>query len=531
MGCASSHPNVLSPVDFHNIPPQVRSTKSVLPAEVHGKADSSESKSHRGFHEQFTVVDKLGTGAFARVYHSVRRSDRADFAVKVTDLRAPLEPGAEKVAKRELCRRSMMICESEVEILKQIGKQEHCISMIDSFVEGFLSYIVMELCEMTLLQSLERSSNLNELLYAKVFRDMLSALASIHALDIVHLDVKPDNFLCSGGLRGGVVKLCDFGLAKNLRTAVRSVRDVHGTAPFMAPEMLLKKGYDEKADVWSFAVIVYVLFFGHFPYQPADRSPKAMKVSIAEGSPAPDFVPRQSLVAACGPHPHLSILAEDFSRQALLRDPELRPSSKKALQHPWLSPTTGPLDKLPSLRPILHSATMAGAFTRGHKKNKKVADSVDNHLSSLQAHQGLVKKVDASKFGSALSKESMGSTMASFTQTAWPSSNLERGTTPGTMSSFGKASPTTSQHSGFLREMKACTAEGLPPLGRRPPLAPTNSIDALTSLHLKLRKEMRIGSSGGKSSPEEREKKGLHTTKRSRVGLLPASSETSQRSA
>merc|ERR1719356_1121229 len=82
-------------------------------------------------------------------------------------------------------------------------------------MEAGLAYVVMEKCDVTLLQALERSSKLKESTLRSVLRQMLQALAAVHAAGIVHRDVKPDNFLCTGP-SCGTVKLCDFGLSRAL---------------------------------------------------------------------------------------------------------------------------------------------------------------------------------------------------------------------------------------------------------------------------------------------------------------------------
>mmetsp|Transcript_75183 Transcript_75183/g.220151 ORF Transcript_75183/g.220151 Transcript_75183/m.220151 type:complete len:619 (+) Transcript_75183:74-1930(+) len=434
MGCASSHHKVLNHANFENVMPH-QVNMGTLNNEDADYSQPTKTWAPAGFHDQFIIIDKLGKGAFARVYNTVRKVDGKEYAVKVTDLRAPGLEGRNHAAC-ELCPRTQALCESEASILRQIGQQDNCISIIDFYQEDFLSYIVMDKCEMTLLQGIERSADVNESLYAKVFRDMLSALAGIHALNIVHLDVKPDNFLCEGSARTGVVKLCDFGLAKMTKNQPRKRNaDIHGTAPFMAPEMLLKMGYDEKSDVWSFAVIAYVLFFGCFPYQPADRSAKGMKVAIAQGYPAPDFLPRSNLCSMSNSHPHLSLFAEEFCRHLLNRDPMFRPSSKKALQHKFLR--TAVTEEQPSLRPILNTAKMSGAFTPAiSRKEKETPDQVDDILYELQARRGPAgynKMLEASQFGTA-------TTAASSTHhsSAWQD---------GTLSSVKAGTPSSSHDS------------------------------------------------------------------------------------
>merc|ERR1719502_912890 len=96
----------------------------------------------------------------------------------------------------------------------------------------------------------------NERTLGKMFAQMLMGISHCHSVSVVHRDVKPDNFLVSQG----VVKLCDFGLSAIIPSGGKNmgkVGGIYGTAPFMCPEMLATDWYDEKADVWSFAVIVY----------------------------------------------------------------------------------------------------------------------------------------------------------------------------------------------------------------------------------------------------------------------------------
>ena len=105
-------------------------------------------------------------------------------------------------------------------------------------------------------------------------------MESIHKLDCIHRDIKPDNILID---KSGHIKLSDFGLAKvsdklyeqnsskdptynpNKRTHQKLYSCV-GTAYYVAPEVLIKKGYSQEIDWWSVGVIFYEMLVGYAPF-------------------------------------------------------------------------------------------------------------------------------------------------------------------------------------------------------------------------------------------------------------------------
>ena len=94
-------------------------------------------------------------------------------------------------------------------------------------------------------------------------KQLLSAVAYCHAKKIVHRDLKPENLLL---VKPGVydVKVIDFGLSRNF-TANKSMYSKMGTPFYIAPEVLKKK-YNEKCDLWSCGVILYILLSGNAPF-------------------------------------------------------------------------------------------------------------------------------------------------------------------------------------------------------------------------------------------------------------------------
>ena len=111
-------------------------------------------------------------------------------------------------------------------------------------------------------QLLKSFGKLNERLAASYVGRILEGLQYLHQNDIVHCDLQAANIFTT---RDGNVKLSEFGLAHNLRTAATE-KAVAGTPNWMAPEVIELKGFTTKADIWSLGCTVIELVTGRPPY-------------------------------------------------------------------------------------------------------------------------------------------------------------------------------------------------------------------------------------------------------------------------
>jgi len=98
----------------------------------------------------------------------------------------------------------------------------------------------------------------------------MSAIVYCHGLGIVHRDLKPENILIDKELNNSV-KVIDFGTSVFYKKNAEFLDKVQGTPYYIAPEVLNKK-YDERCDVWSLGVLLYILLSGKPPFNGKDET-------------------------------------------------------------------------------------------------------------------------------------------------------------------------------------------------------------------------------------------------------------------
>ena len=102
-----------------------------------------------------------------------------------------------------------------------------------------------------------------------VMKQVLSCVSYLHSNNVVHRDIKPENILLEHDRKLDHVILADFGTAMSGTNKIQGKR---GTIAFMAPEVYNEEAsYDEKCDVWSCGVMLYLLLTGRLPFDADDE--------------------------------------------------------------------------------------------------------------------------------------------------------------------------------------------------------------------------------------------------------------------
>lgn len=180
----------------------------------------------------WSQIRKLGRGTFASVFEYER-------------------PDGSRVAVKEF---EAEFCESEVRFLLALRDHPSIVTTYGWADMGDTKAIVMEIVPYTLSSVIEKDVSPTDLY--RLLLGVAGAIQFIHASNVVHRDLKPQNFLVDKDYEA---RLSDFGCAKQTSTSYSLMNTVTGTIAYMAPEIMEEKDYSAKADVFSFGCILYAM--------------------------------------------------------------------------------------------------------------------------------------------------------------------------------------------------------------------------------------------------------------------------------
>ncbi|KAL0217319.1 hypothetical protein RCL1_007900 [Eukaryota sp. TZLM3-RCL] len=124
--------------------------------------------------------------------------------------------------------------------------------------------LIMELCEGGSLQQFIQDNSLSPEDVWLVITQLVLALHHLHSAGIVHRDIKPSNVLLLSKERPLRVKVCDFGVCRDLDGP--TIKTSYGTERFMAPEMFSARSHGSPVDIWALGVLIYFLVEKNYPF-------------------------------------------------------------------------------------------------------------------------------------------------------------------------------------------------------------------------------------------------------------------------
>jgi serine/threonine-protein kinase len=231
---------------------------------------------------RYHIAQRLGAGGFGRVYRARDLVERRDVAVKVLHPSQAADPGISARFRREAA------------ALRRLNHR-HTVAMygFGETSRGLL-FIAMELLQgESLWDRFRAHGRLPWWRVLRIVRQVCSALAQAHALDVIHRDLKPENIhLERGGDDTDFVKVVDFGIAKILRGSRAETADLTasgvmiGTFDYMAPEQMVGGECGPGSDIFTLGVVMYEMIAGLRPFGET-KSTSAMLSAIVAGPPMP----------------------------------------------------------------------------------------------------------------------------------------------------------------------------------------------------------------------------------------------------
>jgi p21-activated kinase 1 len=278
--------------------PRQRPRQSITNAEIVGKLNVICNPADPT--KKFRSLVKIGQGASGGVYTAFEVGTNKCVAIKQMNL--------EQQPKKDLIINEILVMRD--------SKHKNVVNFMDSFLVRGDLWVVMEYMEGGSLTDVVTFNMMSEGQISAVCRETLHGLQFLHSKGVIHRDIKSDNVLLS---MDGNIKLTDFGFCAQINESHMKRTTMVGTPYWMAPEVVTRKEYGRKIDIWSLGIMAIEMIEGEPPY--LTESPlRALYLIATNGTPA------------IKEEHNLTPVFRDFLYFALKVDPEKRASAHDLLK-------------------------------------------------------------------------------------------------------------------------------------------------------------------------------------------------------
>jgi calcium-dependent protein kinase len=262
-------------------------------------------------YSNYELCNYIGKGGFGRVYKVRHKLSNQYRAMKIIQCKSLSDNHSSAINK-------------EINILKNLD-HPNIIKVYEFYQSEKYVYIINELCTGgELFDKIVDVKFFSENVACNIMRQLLSAVAYCHENGVIHRDLKPENILIENSEEKDKeffhIKVIDFGTCEILKK--KKLTEQIGTSFYIAPEVI-KNSYNEKCDLWSCGVILYILLCGSPPFY--GKNEKEIFKKIIEGN----FTFRHKIWNK------ISSEAKNLVLKLLQVNPDKRLSAKEALEDIW----------------------------------------------------------------------------------------------------------------------------------------------------------------------------------------------------
>ncbi|KAL3530583.1 hypothetical protein ACH5RR_009905 [Cinchona calisaya] len=292
--------------------------------ETHRLVRSEDENGNKMINE-YVREYKIGSGSYGKVVLYRSSIDQKHYAIKAFHKShlSKLRVAPSETAMTDVLR--------EVLIMKILNHPNivNLVEVIDDPTTDHF-YMVLEYVEgKWVFEGAGPPGGLGEHTTRKYLRDIVSGLMYLHAHNVVHGDIKPDNLLVTAS---GSVKIGDFSVSQVFEDDNDELRRSPGTPVFTAPECCLGLTYHGKAaDTWAVGVTLYCMILGKYPF---------LGDTLQDTN---DKIVNNPLYLPDGINPLLKDLIEGL----LCKDPEQRMILEAVSEHEWVIGEEGPIPQYP----------------------------------------------------------------------------------------------------------------------------------------------------------------------------------------
>lgn len=314
--------------------------------------------------DDFDLLKVIGKGSFGKVMQVVKKDTNQIYALKTIRKQHII---SRMEVTHTLAERTVLakITNPFIVPLKFSFQSKEKLYLVLSFINGG-----------ELFHHLQREGKFSMDRSRFYIAELLSAIESLHELNVIYRDLKPENILLD---YQGHIALCDFGLCKLNMNNEDKTNTFCGTPEYLAPELLLNQGYTRSVDWWTLGTLLYEMLTGLPPFYDDDHNAMYRKI-LQNPLKFPDFLENTDV--------------KDLLVRLLQKDPSKRLNDPQVIKnHPFFKDIDWVklLNKsyLPPFKPNVENLLDTSNFDQDFTSEKPQDSVVDSFLSeSVQKQFG-----------------------------------------------------------------------------------------------------------------------------------------------